>query len=67
MGKDLWKFLIASNPEWMFVAKSGILGKDAKKAEEELEEELPLALAVIVALIILGLAVYGMLSLFGIV
>lgn len=67
MGKELWKFFIAANPEWMWAAKSGFLGEDAKDAEQEFEEEMGPVLAILVVILLVTGIIYGVLKLFNVV
>jgi len=67
MGKNLWKFRMASHPELIPFAKFGTFGEEAKEAGEEMERELGPLVLFLMILAIFGFIVYGLLKLFGIV
>lgn len=53
MGRDFWKFLVATNPQFYWMAKS--LGGEAKAgADEAMEMLIPVALIGIIIFIIGG-------------
>ena len=62
MSKSAWKMVFYSNHAMRFAARHGAYGETAREAAEEVEEEVGPVLAAVFILMILGLVIWGIVS-----